>query len=153
VTVPATYTLVRSFTLPDLQHHPVSILDYKQRQPVILVLSKAPESALVQEFADNYGRYHDAGAEVLMVVPSDPGVGPMPFPVLVDASGEVLDNMTDGQSVVLLLDAYNAVQARFTPIAAGRIDHDRILGELADVERKCPECGVPEWPEPDPSRC
>ena len=147
-TKPNLHTLVPSFSLLDLQGHKVSLWDYKHQQPVVLVVGDAHSEALLRDFSRRYPEYGAEGAAVLVIVPKRPDQDGWPFPVLVDTDGRVTARLADRLPVILVLDSYNELYARFEGPWPEGPNHRDILECIAQTELKCPECGVPEWPSP-----
>lgn len=144
---PELHAEMHNFTLPDLQGRKVSLWDYKQEQPVVLVFCDEEDSALLQDFKRHYAQYREDGAEVLMITPRRPSAQHMPFPVLLDREGQVRARFTERIPAVLILDSYNVLEGRFEgPWQAG-LDHEAILRLITRLQMRCPECGVPEWTE------
>lgn len=145
MSIPALNSLVPHFSLPDLQGRQVSLWDYKHQQPVILVFCDERSRSLLQDFAEQYCRYRDEGAEVLAVVPDHPGAD-FPFPVLIDSRDRIISRFTDRLPTILVLDSYNELHARLEGPWEKGPDHAEILKSIARLEMQCPECGAPEWP-------
>lgn len=146
MSIPTLNSLVPNFSLPDRQGHDISLWDYKHQQPVILVLCAKDNQSLLRDFTENYSRYRNEGAEVLAIVSGNPG-GDFPFPVLIDSGHQIISRLADRLPTILVLDSYNELYARLEGPWPDGPDHQEILKSIAQVEMKCPECGVPEWPD------
>lgn len=146
MSIPTLNSLVPNFSLPDLQGRQISLWDYKHQQPVILVFCAEDDRSLLRSFAEHYSRYRSEGAEVLAIVADRPGED-LPFPVLIDTDNQVISRLADHRPTILALDSYNELYARLEGPWPNGPDHEKILKSIAQVEMKCPECGVPEWPE------
>lgn len=145
--VPVLNTVVSDFSLPDLQDRQVSLWTYKHQQPVVLVFCDEDIDALLLDFADCYATYREGGAEILVITPSRPRTAHLPFPVLIDATGQVTARLVNRMPTILVLDSYNELYARLEGPWAEGLNHRDILELIAQVEMACPECGVPWWPE------
>lgn len=131
-------------SLPDVRGRAVSTWNYKQYRPLVLVFAGS-RTELLAEFAEQYDAYRATNAEVLAVVPKAPE-GRTPFPVLIDADGSTTRRYVDRVPTVLVLDAFGVLEGRFDE---DRTDHARVRNLIGELELRCPECGVPEWPEKD----
>lgn len=143
--IPPVHSVVPNLCLPNLQGHPIALWDYKHERPIVLVFCAAADDPLLAGFARRYADYRAENAEVLAVVPERPRRSDWPFPVLIDPTGQAPTRFTGRVPAVLLLDSFNELLERLEAPGEG-LDHDRILGWIAEAELKCPECGVPEWP-------
>ncbi|HEX6999513.1 MAG TPA: redoxin domain-containing protein [Gammaproteobacteria bacterium] len=128
-------------TLPDPAGRRISTWDYKQDKPVVLAFAGG-DSALAAKLADRYDEYRKATAEVLLIAPEPPDED-LPFPVLLDADGAAAARYAERTPELLVLDAYGVLEGRFD---GAEPDHAAVLGLIAALEMRCPECGVPEWP-------
>lgn len=137
---------IPTLSLPDVQGRPVSTWHYKQYQPLVLVFA-GDRVELLREFAAQYDDYRATNAEVLAVV-SRPLDEHFPFPVLVDADASATRRYAERLPTVLALDAFGVLEGRFE---GERPDHRRIRNLIRELELRCPECGVPEWPGEDAS--
>ena len=146
--IPDLYTLVPSFSLPDLQGRRVSLWNYKHQQPVVLVVGDANSESLLRDFSYRYPDYGSEGAEVLVILPQRPDGDDWPFPVLIDTDGRVSARLADRLPAILVLDSYNELYARFEGPWPEGANHRDILECIAQTELRCPECGVAEWPYP-----
>lgn len=135
-----------TFRLPDLHGHEISLWDYKQRQPIVLVFCGEDGEALLRSFAARYDEYQKAGAEVLAITP-EPPPAQWPFPVLIDSGGRTSAQYVEHTPVVLVLDSYNTLYERMDGPWPGGLDHRRLLSAIRETELRCPECGAPAWPE------
>jgi hypothetical protein len=83
------------------------------------------------------------------------GAGDIPFPVLADPEGTVLQAYAallpvppEEKPVVFVIDRYGGPYAALGP---SELDDPALRREirrwLTFVEIQCPECGAPEWPE------
>ena len=131
----ALHRVVPNFRLIDAHGRPISLWDYRHRQPVVLVLG---DEGLLRSFARHYPEYRALGAEVLAIV-SGAVPGRFPFPVLLDTAGQVADRLTDGQPAVLVLDRYGELYARFTGPWEDGPDQRDVLEWVAFTELECPE--------------
>lgn len=143
------FTVAPNFSLPDLSGKTVSLWDYKDRQPVVLLFAAAADAWLLHEFARRHPDYVEAGAAVLALLPTRPDQEDWPFPVLLDSAGRYAARQVKRAPAVWVLDSFNEVSARFEGVTADDLSHDRILNAVAEVELRCPECGAPEWPQRD----
>jgi hypothetical protein len=67
--------------------------------------------------------------------------------VLIDQECQLTTRLVERTPAIWVLDSFNELSARFEGFKAEEPPHARILNALAEVELKCPECGVPEWPQ------
>lgn len=142
------HTELPTFHLPDVHGHEISLWDYKQQQPVVLVFCNADCEAILRSFAESYAEYRDAGAEVLAIVPQPPPAdSPWPFPVLIDVGGRISARYVENAPAVLVLDSYNTLHQRLDGPWPDGIDHRRLVSKIREIELQCPECGAPAWPE------
>lgn len=148
MTAPALHTVLANFELPDLGGHPVALWDYKHEQPVILLFCVADDDRLLQSFAHRYPDYRAEGAEILVVTEHRPQKEEWPFPILFDSEGRVTARFVERIPTILVLDSYNELHACIEGPWRDGPDHRAILARIAEEELKCPECGVPEWPNP-----
>jgi peroxiredoxin len=139
--------VVPNFALPDRQGRSVSLRDYKHRQPVVLVFCGECDAPLLYDFAHHYPAYAQAGAEILAILPACPDLDEFPFPVLRDQDDQLTARLVESTPAVWVLDSFNELSAQFQVPAPPGSPHVQILSALAEVELKCPECGVPEWPQ------
>ncbi len=146
--LPAPCSVVPSFTLADLQGRRVSLWDYKHRQPVLLICCEGGDDAALLDVARHWEEYVDAGVAVLAVSPTPPKGKAPPFPLLIDQNRAVLRRLTQNTPAILLLDSYNALQPRLEGPWPNGPDHRRMLQWIWILQLQCPECGVPEWPQP-----
>lgn len=146
MSIPALNSLVPNFSLPDLRGRRICLWDYKHQQPVILIFCAEGDQSLLRDFAENYSRYHGEGAEVLAIVANRPGED-FPFPILIDTGNQITSRLAEHLPTILVLDSYNELYARLEGPWPDGPDHEEILKSIAQVEMKCPECGVPEWPD------
>jgi peroxiredoxin len=145
--IAALHTVVPDLSLPDLAGRRISLWDFKHRQPVVLVFCSEDDAGLLRDFARHYQSYRDEGAEVLAILSRHPRQETWPFPVLIDKDRRMTSRYVERTPAVLVLDSFNELNARFEGPWEEGPDHRRILGVIAEVELKCPECGVPEWPQ------
>ncbi len=131
-------------SLPDARGRAVSTWNYKQYRPLVLVFAGS-RAALLDEFAREYDAYRATNAEVLAVVPKSLDAR-LPFPVLIDADGSATRRYVERVPTVLVLDAFGVLEGRFDQ---ERPDHARVRNLIGELELRCPECGVPEWPAED----
>lgn len=137
-----------SFRLPEIRGTEKSVWDYKQRQPLVIVLCEAHQcEALLEHFASQYLQYREAGAEVLVITPTWPGKRNWPFPVLIDPERQASRCYAEHPPTVLIVDSYNALFERLEGPWTNGPDHAAILEYIAQMELQCPECGAPEWPQ------
>lgn len=129
-------------SLPDTRGRAVSTWSYKQYRPLVIIFAGS-RTGLLAELAAEYDAYRATNAEVLAVVPADPGTR-LPFPVLIDADGSATRRYVDRVPTVLVLDAFGVLEGRFDE---QRPDHARVRSLIGELELRCPECGVPEWPD------
>lgn len=148
MTIPALHTLVANFELPAHEGYPIALWDYKHEQPVVLLFCDANDEALLQSFARRYPDYRGEGAEVLVISRHRPQKKEWPFPILLDSDGRVTARLVERTPSILVLDSYNELHARLEGPWRDGPDHRAILAGIAEQELKCPECGVPEWPNP-----
>lgn len=130
--------------LPDTRGRAVTTWSYKQYRPLVLVFAGS-RTELLADFAGQYDAYRATNAEVLGVVPKAPDAR-LPFPVLIDADGSATRRYVDRVPTVLVLDAFGVLEGRFDE---ERPDHARVRSLIGELELRCPECGVPEWPTED----
>jgi hypothetical protein len=135
---------IPTLSLPDARGRAVSTWNYKQYRPLVLVFAGS-RTDLLSEFVRQYEAYRATNAEVLAVVTEAPD-GPLPFPVLIDADGSATRRYVDRVPTVLVLDAFGVLEGRFDE---ERPDHTRVRNLIGELELRCPECGVPEWPAED----
>lgn len=140
------FTVIPPFSLPERQGKTVSLWAYKHRQPVVLLFCADAEASLLRDFARQYRAYVEAGAERLAILPASPDLEEFPFPVLIDQDRHLTTRLVECTPAVWILDSFNELSARFESFAAEEPPHGRILNALAEIELRCPECGVPEWP-------
>lgn len=143
------HTELHTFRLPDQHGREISLWDYKQRQPVVLVFCGEDGEALLRGFAARYAEYRNAGAEVLAITPNPPSAAAQwPFPILIDSDGRTRDRYVEHTPVIMVLDSYNTLYERMDgPWPGGDPDHRRLLSAIRESELRCPECGAPAWPE------
>lgn len=142
------HTELPTFRLHDVRGQEVSLWDYKQRQPVVLVFCGEECETLLRGFAAGYSEYRDAGAEVLAITPKPPSAAARwPFPVLVDVGGQMSARYVERVPAVLLVDSYNTLHERMEGPWPTGLDHPRLLSAIRQLELQCPECGAPAWPE------
>lgn len=146
MTMPCLHSIVPYLCLPDLRGREISLFSYKHQQPVVLVFCN--DIGLLNDFAERYAEYRAENAEIIAVLPVRPMSLDWPFPVLLDAAGETAARFAERLPTILVLDSFNELQARVEGPWKNGPDHRKILGWIAEVELKCPECGVPEWPYP-----
>jgi len=143
--------VVGSFRLPVRDGGSVSLWQFKQRQPVVLVLWEGAGPELLTGFAERYTAYRRLGAEVLAIGGTDPGMD-LPFPVLLDSEGTAADRLADERPAVLVLDSFGELFTRWQGDAARRPDHDDLLDWVFFTEVQCEECGphAENWPRREP---
>lgn len=142
------HTDLPTFCLPDLHGHEISLWDYKQQQPVVLVFCGEDGEALLGSFAARYADYRNAGAEVLAIMAEPPpAAAQWPFPILIDSGGRTSARYVEHTPVILVLDSYNTLYERVDGPWPDSPDHRRLLSAIRETELRCPECGAPAWPE------
>lgn len=142
-----------NFSLPDLQNKPVSLASYRRRSNLVVVFSgdPVPESFvdLLDELAEGYPLLEEHEAEVLAVIPApheEAAASRDPFPVLIDAGGEIhrqagaVNSMGEPAFTVAILDRYGEIYGLYVvnentppPALKGIIDW------LAYIELQCDE--------------
>lgn len=138
---------IPTLSLPDVRGRTISTWNYKQYRPLVLVFAGSRTDVLA-EFAAQYDVYRATNAEILAVVPKAPEAR-LPFPVLIDADGAATRRYVDRVPTVLVLDAFGVLEGCFDE---DRPDHRRLRSLIGELELRCPECGVPEWPDEDAAR-
>jgi peroxiredoxin len=144
--LPAPRSVLPNFALPALDGRLVSLWEYKQREPLVLVVCDQESLPLLEEFAERYPDYRRAGGQVLAVSRARPESRSLPFRVLIDREGEVTGSLVRSAPAVLVADAYGELCVRIEGPWAGGLDHDVVLGWVTFTEIQCPECGVPGPP-------
>jgi peroxiredoxin len=117
---------LQNFTLLDLHHNPVTLSSYRRRRNMVVVFSGQPVKRafgeLLDALAETYPSLGDHAAEALALMPvSHPEAvkhragAKDPFPVLVDAGGEVhrqsgaVDPAGEPAFMIAILDRYGEV--------------------------------------------
>jgi len=136
--------------LPDRTGRMISTWQFRQRQPLVLVLWDGTDPGLLDDFARHYADYRGAGAEVVAIGPSAPE-GEFPFAVLVDADGRGAAGLAGTRPAILVLDAYGELFQRWEGAAARQPDHRDIREWVAFTGIQCEECGphAENWPRRD----
>jgi peroxiredoxin len=115
-----------NFTLPDLRNNPVTLSSYRRRSNLVVLFSGQPVSKaftrLLDELAEVYDDLDEHQAEVVAVTPAPQAEAAAlrsgrrdPFPLLVDAGGEVhrqsgaVNSMGEPAFTVAILDRYGEV--------------------------------------------
>ena len=143
--------VVGGFRLAATDGRTVSLWQYKQRRPVVLVLWANGGDHLLAGFAERYADYRRLGAEVLAIGPAPPDRD-LPFPVLLDSDGATAASLADERPAVLVLDSFGELFTRRQGASAARPDHDDLLEWVFFTEVQCEECGphAENWPRRDP---
>lgn len=143
--------VVGSFRLPDRDGRLVSLWQFKQRQPVVLVLWEGGSPRLLDGFAARYPQYRRLGAEVLAMGERIPATD-LPFPVLFDGDGRTLARLADERPAILVLDSFGELFVRREGETARHPDHDDLLDWVFFTEVQCEECGphAENWPRREP---
>lgn len=103
-----------NFRLPSNRGEDIRLGDFRQRQPVVLLFldaaGSAPARAMLADFAARYADFQEWGAEVLAIAPAPLPDAGVPFPVLVDAGGEVRARYVGDAAgpAVFVLDRFTA---------------------------------------------
>jgi len=139
--------VVGSFRLSARDGQMFSLWQYKQRQPVVLVLWDDAGPALLDGFAERYPDYRRLGAEVLAIGRDSPQ-NDLPFPVLLDPDGATSDRLADQLPAILVLDSFGELFTRLQGESAQRPDHEDLLEWVFFTEVQCEECGphAENWP-------
>ncbi len=159
--------VVPSFASPRESGAVVRLRDYKGRRNLVLCFMHSTSCVTcvnrLRAFAGSYREYQDLDAEILAISPDAQQAVEMlaadlrlPFPLLVDATGEVSARYTGVKSAaadsvvgILVTDRYGALYHQtLSRRDADLPDQRAILGWLLFVGIQCEECGMPEWPAP-----
>jgi peroxiredoxin len=139
--------VVASFRLPSSSGDSVSLWQYKQRQPLVLVLWEDGGPQLLAGFVRCYQAYRRLGAEVLAIGRTAPACE-LPFPALLDADGSIADRLAEQYPAILVLDSFGELFTRLQGARARQPDHDDLLDWVWFTEVQCEECGphAENWP-------
>jgi len=147
--------MLPGFRLQSIKGNAISPADYRAKKNLALLFFDAACIScrdILDDFARRYDDYQDAVSEVLVI-----GKGSMdevlravadkdlPFPVLVDTSGEVLNRFADTTPAVIVADRFGEIRIMMSGDDIDASVQDRILDRLNLIELECPECGVPTW--------
>jgi peroxiredoxin len=149
--------LMPSFRLHSVQGEVIGPGDYRGHKNVLLVLfdiNCEECGQFLEDAAERYEDYTDNDAEILVVGNTSEtdlrdiveGLH-LPFPVLSDPEGIVLNQYTNGIPTLIVLDRYGEIKM-IQRLADGKHlpDQDTILSRIELNELECPECGVTTWP-------
>jgi peroxiredoxin len=117
---------LENFTLPDLRNNPVTLSSYRRRSNLVVLFSGRPVTLaftdLLDELAETYDSFDEHQAEVLALMPvpqvevaAHRAGASDPFPVLIDAGGEVhrqsgaVNSLGEPAFTVAILDRYGEV--------------------------------------------
>ncbi|SNB46560.1 redoxin domain-containing protein [Geobacter sp. DSM 9736] len=145
--LPAEQEMFPSFALPDHMGNTLDIAGFRQHRNLVLCFVKKPAAAasFLASLAANLGELEESEAAVVVVVlKSKPEAGQLkvelgiPFPVLADTGGEIVNRFCPGDISVYVTDRFREVfLALHGPEQAP--DASSVLQRLAFIERQCPE--------------
>jgi peroxiredoxin len=109
----------------------------------------------LEEAADRYADYEEANAVIIVVGNAPEGdlrqirdSLDLPFVLLSDPEGVVLNEYSGGLPTLLVADRYGEIRIVGQLSDSGHLpDQNEILSQLQLIEIECPECGVPDWPD------
>ena len=134
--------VVANFRLADPAGRPFSLWDYRQRQPVVLVVWDASSRGLLASFEARYPEYRRVGAEVLAISREPAPEGSFPFPLLQDPDGGTIDHLSEESPAVLVLDAFGCLFTRWQGSSARVVAQEEILSWAFFTQVQCEECGI-----------
>jgi len=165
----STGQLIPNFRLSAANRHgPVGPWDYKQHRNLVLIFFRSAEcqkcKRLLREIAEHYGEYERKNAEVLAIsidqldrlhqLAQDLA---LPFPVLSDSDGKVMDLYLKHPEQIAdkTVDVAIFVADRWGAVFSTKsieIDHElpveaEVREWLEFIELQCEECFPPEWPQ------
>ncbi len=149
--------LMPGFRLHSVRGDIVGPDDYRGQKNLLLVffaIECEECGQFLEDAAERYDDYVEANSEILVI-----GDAPesdlrdiseglhLPFPVLSDPEGVVLNQYTNGIPTLIVLDRYGEIKM-IKRLANGEHipDQDQLLTQLQLNELECPECGVTTWP-------
>lgn len=149
--------LLPGFRLKSVDGTLIGPQDYRERKNLVLVffdIDCEPCGRFLEDAMHRYDDYLEQNAEILVI-----GNAPesdlrdlvkglrLPFPVLSDPEGVVLDEYSNGVPTVIVTDRYGEIKM-VERMDNGKMlpNQDKILSQLDLIEMQCDECGVSTWP-------
>jgi peroxiredoxin len=136
-----------SFRLPDAEGREISLSQYKQFHPLVLLLWSGADGGWLEEFAAHCSDYQSAGANLLAIGPGHPSTTGLPFRALQDPDGQATRRLADTLPAVLVLDQFGELFQRWQGREAQAPDHADIRSWVDFTQVQCEECGImaPHW--------
>ena len=145
--IPAVRDILRPFVLPDEHGKMMDLEQFRQQRNLVLLFCRLPDVAaehLMEELAAASEAVKAEVGEVLVVVhDSRENAGllrrrlQLPFPVLADEAGSVLDCFCNDVACLYITDRYREIFAVGQGSALFSVDE--VLEWLAHINRQCPE--------------
>jgi peroxiredoxin len=153
--------VLRDFVLLSTEGKPVQISDYRARANLVLFFTAQAEAPLLNELAAAEPQLREQEAQVLAVLPCAREEAMqvkrrrhLPFPVVTDSELNVyrsigaIDAQGRPRATLYITDKYGEIFASFRHSEAGPLPGvTEILDWLDFINRQCPECFPPEWPQ------
>lgn len=146
---------IPNFLLKSVEDRMVGPQDYKEKTNLLIVffdLDCEECNDFLDDIAERYEDYKNENAEVLAIgegsleeVLETASARSLPFPILADPDGHVLNEFADSTPAVFVADRYGEIRMTRSKEDEHFPDQERIIQQLDLAELECPECGVPTW--------
>jgi peroxiredoxin len=148
--------IIPAFTLPGADGMPHSPWDYKQRQHLILLITRSTVSSetrgLIRAFAKEYSSFREEECSMFAISPDTVFANlhiqeelRLPYPLLSDPKGEIISKYTHWDATtrsfnpsIVLADRYNALYQQWVARSEGKLPSiEKLLKSLRYLNTLC----------------
>lgn len=141
--VPRVPSIVPPLVLPSMEGEEVSLWQFRQRQPVVVVFLGEDRENLWTEWEQHYPRFQQRGVALWIVRSSPPDSGQC-LPLLIDEKERQTRRYTRRLPTVWVVDRFGELSACWEG-KENLPGHGAVMEEILYLESQCPECGVSHW--------